>query len=290
MNTVQLEAFMAVAETLSFARASGRLNVTQPAVTQQIHALENELGVRLFNRDTHSVTLTDEGLMFINDARGILEIAHRAKDRFSSSGKAPMRDFIIGLHSPLEAPPLATALSRLRQEVEGLHPVFRIIPFAHLYRQLAEGGLDVVLSFSDDEAMRTLVYEEVDRPCLMALVPKAHRLARKRKLTVADLEGERLIIQTPPHCPRAVTKLQLSLFRDRLPGSMLPAESGEAVATLALAGFGIGILASVFMPPDGRISYIPLEGGEPLSYGIYHPKEVDGLTRRFISLLAAHPS
>ena len=76
---------------------------------------------------------------------------------------------------------------------------------------------------------------------------------------------------------------------DRLPGSMLPAESGEAVATLALAGFGIGVLASVFMPPDGRISYIPLEGVEPLSYGIYHPKEVDGLTRRFISLLA-HPS
>ena len=58
---------------------------------------------------------------------------------------------------------------------------------------------------------------------------------------------------------------------------------------LALAGFGIGVLASVFMPPDGRISYIPLEGVEPLSYGIYHPKEVDGLTRRFISLLA-HPS
>lgn len=287
MNTVQLEAFMAVAETLSFARASVRVNVTQPAVTQQIHALENELGVRLFNRDTHSVTLTDEGLMFINDARGILEIAHRAKDRFSAPGEADRRDFLIGLHSTLEAPLLATVLSRLRQEVEGLHPIFRIIPFAHLYRQLAEGGLDVVLSFAEDEAMRTLVYKEVDRPCLMAVVPKTHPLSRRRKLKVRDLEGERLIIQTPPHCPRAVTRLQLDLFKDRLPGSMMPAESGEAVATLALAGFGIGILASPFTPPDGRISYIPLEGGEGLSYGIFHPKEEDGLTRRFIELLCS---
>lgn len=157
---------------------------------------------------------------------------------------------------------------------------------ATLYDASAIQDHDRLAALDRREAMRTLVYEEVDRPCLMALVPKTHRLARKRRLTVADLEGERLIIQTPPHCPRAVTKLQLNLFHERLPGSMLPAESGEAVATLALAGFGIGILASVFMPPDGRISYIPLEGGEPLSYGIYHPKEVDGLTRRFISLLA----
>lgn len=157
---------------------------------------------------------------------------------------------------------------------------------ATLYDASAIQDHDRLAALDRREAVGTLVYEEVDRPCLMALVPKTHRLARKRRLTVADLEGERLIIQTPPHCPRAVTKLQLNLFHERLPGSMLPAESGEAVATLALAGFGIGILASIFMPPDGRISYIPLEGGEPLSYGIYHPKEVDRLTRRFISLLA----
>lgn len=160
---------------------------------------------------------------------------------------------------------------------------------ATLYDASAIQDHDRLAALDRREAVGTLVYEEVDRPCLIALVPKTHRLARKRRLTVADLEGERLIIQTPPHCPRAVTKLQLNLFHERLPGSMLPAESGEAVATLALAGFGIGVLASVFMPPDGRISYIPLEGVEPLSYGIYHPKEVDGLTRRFISLLA-HPS
>lgn len=288
MNTVQLEAFLAVADTLSFARASERVNVTQPAVTQQIHALENELGVRLFNRSTHSVTLTDEGLMFINDARGILEIARRAKGRFNEQDKGRRQDFLIGLHSPLEAPPLAPVLSLLRQEVPGLNPIFRIVPFVHLYKQLAEGGLDVVLSFAEDEAMRTLVYEEVDRPCLMALVPRTHHLARRKKLAISDLDRERLIIQAPPHCPRDVTKLQLKLFQDRSSGSMLPAESGEAVATLALAGFGIGILASPFTPPDGRISYIPIEGGDDLSYGIYHLKEEDELTRRFIDLMCHH--
>ncbi len=91
------------------------------------------------------------------DARGILEIARRAKGRFNEQDKGRRQDFLIGLHSPLEAPPLAPVLSLLRQEVTGLNPIFRIVPFVHLYKQLAEGGLDVVLSFAEDELTRRFI-------------------------------------------------------------------------------------------------------------------------------------
>lgn len=79
MNTMQLICFLTVAETLNFARAAERLHVTQPAVTQQIHTLEAELSTQLFRRTTRTVELTREGLIFLGDAKAMVEIYGRAK-------------------------------------------------------------------------------------------------------------------------------------------------------------------------------------------------------------------
>ena len=85
MNTFQISCFLAVAEHLNFARAAEQLHVTQPAVTQQIHSLEKELGVSLFARTTRSVRLTQEGRLFLQDARQLFHLATRAKARFQNA-------------------------------------------------------------------------------------------------------------------------------------------------------------------------------------------------------------
>lgn len=78
MNTMQLASFLSVAETLNFARAAEQLRVTQPAVTQQIHSLEAELNMQLFRRTTRTVELTQEGLVFLGDAKEMFDIYARA--------------------------------------------------------------------------------------------------------------------------------------------------------------------------------------------------------------------
>ena len=83
MNTFQLECFLAVSKFLNFARASEQMNISQPAMTHQIHALEEELHVKLFHRTTRIVELTDEGLAFLPDAMQIVSITHNAQNRFS---------------------------------------------------------------------------------------------------------------------------------------------------------------------------------------------------------------
>ena len=82
MNTFQLTCFLAVAETLSFARAAEQLHVTQPAVTQQIKSLEKELNVKLFRRNTRTVRMTMAGSAFLEDARHIVSLSRRAVKRF----------------------------------------------------------------------------------------------------------------------------------------------------------------------------------------------------------------
>lgn len=81
----------AVAENLNFARAADQLHVTQPAVTQQIHALEKELNVRLFLRTTRTVKMTEAGEAFYNDAAQMVAISQRAKSRFENAGDEKMQ-------------------------------------------------------------------------------------------------------------------------------------------------------------------------------------------------------
>ena len=99
MNTFQISCFLAVAEHLNFARAAEQLHVTQPAVTQQIHSLEKELGVSLFARTTRSVRLTQEGRLFLQDARQLFHLANRAKARFQNASTGGIQDLAVGCDS-----------------------------------------------------------------------------------------------------------------------------------------------------------------------------------------------
>ena len=87
MNTTQLESFMEVANCLNFSRAAQRLNITQPAVSHQISALENELGVKLFQRTSKSVRLTQEGYLFTQYAGEILKLSQNSMARMKESSQ-----------------------------------------------------------------------------------------------------------------------------------------------------------------------------------------------------------
>ena len=81
MNIDQLECFISLANTLNYMKTSETLGLTQPAVTKQIQALENELECKLFNRTTRSVTLTNVGAAFLSDANIMIDTYNHSMDR-----------------------------------------------------------------------------------------------------------------------------------------------------------------------------------------------------------------
>src|SRR3954464_12496414 len=113
MELRHLRYFVAVAEELHFRRAAERLHVVQPAVSEQIRKLEEELGVRLFDRTQRSVSLTDAGAAFLAEARGVLQQTEVARLAALNAGDRAASRLRIG-YVPASLPAgVPRALQRL---------------------------------------------------------------------------------------------------------------------------------------------------------------------------------
>ena len=140
----QLEYFVAVAEELHFSRAAERLHVAQPSVSEQIKALERELGLPLFERTSRAVVLTPAGRDILPLAMELLKDANELKQQVQQSARRLTGRMRIGFLADEYATPvgeeLIAAMRRLhpRLEVE-----FQQVDFADHHRALEDGRVDV---------------------------------------------------------------------------------------------------------------------------------------------------
>ena len=287
MTIFQMECFAAVAENLSFARAAEQLHVTQPAVTQQIHSLEKELNVRLLNRSTRSVKLTEEGKIFLQDARQIVEISARARKRFENPDSRKIRPLTLGCYSFAGLFQLSDILKKLSELYPDLHPRLQMIPARHLYRQLEEGDMDAVIGFREDETIKVpAVYQEMKKIRIVCICEKEHRFAGRESVSTRDLKGERLILFTPTLLPVSLGQIQRRLAEGRPLPELYFCESVEAAAILVQAGFGVCVMPEQFVPLNAPLLRIPVEGMDPMSFGIYYRRpRGNEVLKTFVRLL-----
>ncbi|HDR9173065.1 TPA: LysR family transcriptional regulator [Burkholderia vietnamiensis] len=143
MDLRQMRYFVAVAECRSISVAARLVHVAQPALTRQMHALEEELGTSLFDRTTRGVSLTDAGKQLLADATKLLDDAATAMDRVRRAGRGEIGHLSIAL--PIRqaaAPEIAGILKTFRREVPGVS-----ITLSHLLSEaqlklLSTGQLD----------------------------------------------------------------------------------------------------------------------------------------------------
>ena len=147
MELRHLEYFVAVAEELSFTRASRRLHVVQSGVSSAIQRLERELGAALFDRDRHRVTLTEAGQALLPEARATLAAAQAAADAVAETTAGLRGTLSVGTMistGPVDVPAL---LARFHEQHPGVLVRLRALPggSADLAREVASGGLDLAL-------------------------------------------------------------------------------------------------------------------------------------------------
>jgi DNA-binding transcriptional LysR family regulator len=183
--------FTAVADRGSFTRAARELHVAQQAVSQQVKALEQLLGVTLLDRTSRQVTLTPEGEVFLADCRRVLAGADRAARRVQAAarGEAGTLRLVYTLVSAFDTVPVL--LDRLDTEYPLLVVDAREVFGRDVPTLLHDGGCDLALapltSYPDDVRQRT-----IRREVMRVAVGDGHRLAGTQQVELASLRDETL--------------------------------------------------------------------------------------------------
>lgn len=287
MNTDQLKSFIQVAENLNFARAAEILNITQSAVSRQIHSLEEELGTKLLHRTTRTVTLTPAGISFLEDAKNVMGKLNAASRKIQRHQSSNIQILTIGCTDEAILDLLCKVLKSCRTQIPELYPFLKVIPHRSILGLFYQGEIDLLFGFQDDIPLKNdIIYQNLFQIPLCCIVPDTHPYADRTELSKEELYLENIVICNSYAVPFRAAEMQNRIAQHIPPESTYICDNLQALLTLVRAGYGCSILPQMnFISSDIRI--IPITGNEPLSYGIFYRKStVNPLLKKFISIMA----
>ncbi len=192
----QLECFIAVGEELHFGRAAKRMFMTQPPLSRHIQLLESELKVQLLARSSRSVTLTPAGMVFLQEARGLLNLAKNAAHSAQRVANGESGLLHLGFTAGSSYRFLPEMLNRTNASLKEIDIVLHEMVTWQQVEALHAHAIDVSLLRVTKELKNVEVALVAREPMLLA-VPRGHRLATGRMPTLKDLKDEAFITFNP---------------------------------------------------------------------------------------------
>ncbi len=242
MDLKQFRYFIAVAEELHFGRAAKKLHRSQPPLSQQIKALEEEVGVRLFERNRRGVSLTEAGGAFLVHTREILTMVQTATDAARRAGNGELGVLRIGYSgSALYSETLLSCIAHYREKFASVDVELRQGP-THMHVEDIHAGrshLGIVrgpLPTSADGLFKQIF----SRERLMVALPVQHPLNEREKIWLKDLRGERFVA-LPKEMGAALNELLTELYREAGVVPDIAIEATEMSSILGLVGAGAGV-------------------------------------------------
>lgn len=250
MELRHLRTFRVIARTLNLTHAAAELHYAQSSVSEQLQALEAELGARLFDRTDR--TLTAAGKRLSGYADQVLELVEEAKAAVDDERGEPDGDLTIGALETLCAHWVPGILSDYRTRWPRVKLILKEGGRGELYRGVRESEMDVCFTFGAAPRDPTFATRKVGEVPLVVIVPPGHPLARKEEIRKEDLDGVGFLA-TPKGCG----------FRemlDRLDGPVIDTEVGSlaALGRCVAAGMGCGLVPALVDHP-GAVA-VPLAG------------------------------
>ena len=265
---VALVQALAVAEYLSFHRAAQALGTSQSSVSARIKALEAELGVILFDRNTRGVRLTEAGRRFVDQVDDAMGILDRAIKTAGMPARGEEGELHIGLHALTQGCFLDQLLGRFRSE----HPCVRLRITEGTARDaqlmIREGRLDTAFMACTHE-IPDLHSRVVWRDYLMAALPVGHHLATQADVEWRQLSAEIFLVRYGGTGPQVHDHIILRLTGRLPPPSIQRFDVGRGtLLSMVEQGFGITIVgaATALLPTTG-IVFLPFaDEPEPVPF------------------------
>jgi DNA-binding transcriptional LysR family regulator len=255
MQFQQLQYFVAVAETRHFTRAADLVHVAQPSLSQQIKALERELGADLFLRARGNITLTDAGEALLPLARRILADADTARHEVQELVQLRGGRVRLGATPSVCTGLLPDVLRAFHDRYPGIRLLIEEGGSHDLVRELARGALDLALVVlplpTPSPALTTVELLREDLVVVSSPDAPAPGGPGRRTVRVADLEGERLVMFRHGYDLRELT---VAACRAEGFEPDFAVEGGEMDAVLGFvrAGLGVAVVPRMVATRSGR--------------------------------------
>ena len=288
MELQQLRYLLAVAKTGNFSRAAEQCHVSQPSLSQQIAKLEDELGERLFSRLKRSAVLTSAGEALVQRAGRILSEVDAARRDVADAAEQVRGKVSVGVLPTIAPYLLPRVLALTAKGCPAMEVRIHEATTEQLLASAAACEIDLAilsLPIADGRFVREALFDEE----LLLAVPPRHRLTKKPRVRLSDLESERFILLEEGHC-LGDQSLSFCQRNDLHPQVAFRSAQLETIQALVASGVGISLIPRLAVHPkrSGQPTYISLADPKPMrTIGVLWRKEHhhSRATREFLRLL-----
>ncbi|CAM4048027.1 LysR family transcriptional regulator [Gillisia hiemivivida] len=239
MTITQLQYVLAVAEHQNFTKAALKVFVTQPTLSMQIQKLEDELGVKIFDRTKKPIQLTETGRKIVNQARNIVNESDRIQDIVDQEKGFIGGTFRLGIIPTIMPTLLPMFLTNFIKKYPKVKLKIEELNTEAIIERLNEGHLDAAIAATplelDGIKEQVLYYEP-----FVAYIPEGHRLAAEKNLNVEDLDIDDMLLLEDGHCFKDGI-INLCKASRNYDGDHFQLESGSFETLIKLANEGLGM-------------------------------------------------
>jgi DNA-binding transcriptional LysR family regulator len=286
MDLRQIRYFIAVAEERSFTVAARRLNLSQPPLSQQIQSLEAALGAQLLYRTSRRVELTQAGEALLARARAIQQQIKLAEEEVRSIGAGLVGTLDIGATGSILRGRLADLLAAYRKDAPSVkmtvHEQAPALQIAALLNRTTNISLNRSIPTEDALSSELAWQEEV-----VVAMPKAHPLARRKRIALCDLASEDHIVLQPESSQFARYIQTCCIDAGFLPRVSQQVVDAQSVPSLIAAGFGVALVPqSIARFTTDEIVFRPIRPSPPSAdvFLVFRKDETSTVVQNFIKL------
>lgn len=239
----KLETFIAVCEVKNFTKAGEMLGLTQPAVSQHIKKLEEELDTQIFLRKKGEITLSQEGEIALLYAKRMRALQDKMRDKIKSA-KANIRKIRIGITHTQESGYMIEALSKMALAYENLNITFITDTIKNLYTMLENFELDVLI-IEEKPSNPDFNFMVLDTDMLTCMVSSQNPLAQKQAITLNELKKQHLILRLPTSATRVKFASSLEAIGESIDNFdvVIEVDSIATIKNLVKKDIGVSILS-----------------------------------------------
>ncbi|HEY5893321.1 MAG TPA: LysR substrate-binding domain-containing protein [Chthoniobacterales bacterium] len=292
MELRHLRYFVAVATEENVTRAAAKLHVSQPALSRQIHDLEDELGVLLLERTAKTVRLTDPGRIFLTEAQATLARADEAVRNVRAAAGGLQGEIRVGYAPTLAVRILPQALRSFQSEFPQVRVSLHDLTSDEMSDGLKNGTLDVaIMAHPDPEGIEGLQFMEIAHyPVAIAVAP-SHPLAKRDSVSLKQLTSERFITYSRAGYPEYHENLE-ALFASINAKPRISEEHDGAASLVASveSSSGVALVSSAIACMTGqRLKLLTLDPpGAPIIVGLARRKgNLSRIVENFIAAAKA---